>query len=497
MAPSQRQIPGVTDVRLHPVDPSLLLISYDGGVALWHIAERVALRHWELVCPPGAPGSGNDPDEILFEERRLKPSCIAWRPDGLAFAVGTEEGCIAFCSSQDENLLTIRTIERSDVHKMTEEDMLAQGTGSRRRSEREPIFKLAWSGFPTSGILDGWGAGGTPASPTMPMSPASPSLGTGMPRERSFGDGTTLLTILGGLCPGDPTGIHLLELPPFVPPGGQATSSTTGNISSKLRDALALSVHPVRHDLYPTVSPPEDFTLLPKLSPYYGLSYDPNCILVTLGPDTSLPVLAASHADRGLAAWRFPPPANHPPQQLELPAVLSFGGGGTCTSAQLINVPTLTYRRMMHQLELLPPNWDRIPLKGGRAFPRLREVRQQSNGSMNDSQPRILVTAHTDSSVRFWDVSGRLLSASPRLHNDYPRPLGHLTCDVRALLRAAEAKGLEASRLLQQRPWELEIEKVSLAKENCELAILLNTGELLVHRLGKLSRCPRSVAAPS
>lgn len=308
-----------------------------------------------------------------------------------------------------------------------------------------------------------------------------------MPRERSYADGTTILSVLGGLCPADPTGIHMLELPPFIPPSGQATSAKTGNISTKLRDALNLSIHPVRHDLYSTTTPPEDFILLPRASPYYNNSYDPNAILVTLGPDTTLPVPAAPHADRALRAWSFPPPAGAPaPQELQLPAALSFGGGGTCTSAQLVTTPTLTYRRMLHQLGQLPPNWDRIPLRGGKAFAKLREVRQHTPGPSGEAQPRILVTSHTDLSVRFWDVSDRLLAGGkggPRLAEDWPRPLAHLTFDVVALLLAAESKGLEASRVLIARPWELEIEKVSFAKENCELAVLLSTGEVVVSRL--------------
>ena len=308
-----------------------------------------------------------------------------------------------------------------------------------------------------------------------------------MPRERSYADGTTLLSVLGGLAIGDPTGIHMLELPPFVPPSGQATSAKTGNISTKLRDALNLSIHPVRHDLYSTTTPPEDFILLPRASPYYSLSYDPNAILVTLGPDTTLPVPAAPHADKALRAWSFPPPAGAPaPQELQLPAALSFGGGGTCTSAQLITTPTLTYRRMTHQLGQLPANWDRIPLKGGKAFARLRELRHGVDVPSGEAQPRVLVTSHTDLSVRFWDVSDRLLAGgkgNPRLAEDYPRPLAHLTFDVVSLLLAAESKELEASRVLLARPWELEIEKVSFAKENCELAVLLSTGEVIVSRL--------------
>lgn len=133
----------MTDVKLHPLDPNVILIAYDGGVAAWNFADKAPLKHWELVVPPGAPGGGNDPDESLFQERRLKPTCLAWRADGLVFAVGTEEGCIAFCSVDDENTLGIRTIEKADVNKMTEDDLFGAQGGNRKLTEREPIFKVS------------------------------------------------------------------------------------------------------------------------------------------------------------------------------------------------------------------------------------------------------------------------------------------------------------------------------------------------------------------
>lgn len=56
-----------------------------GGVSLWNIANRQAERNWEFVVPPGAPGGGNDPEELLFAERRPGVTCLAWRPDGATF----------------------------------------------------------------------------------------------------------------------------------------------------------------------------------------------------------------------------------------------------------------------------------------------------------------------------------------------------------------------------------------------------------------------------
>ena len=39
------------------------------------------------------------------------------------FAAGHEDGCLSFAFCSDEMAVTIRTIQRVDVHKTTEEDL--------------------------------------------------------------------------------------------------------------------------------------------------------------------------------------------------------------------------------------------------------------------------------------------------------------------------------------------------------------------------------------
>lgn len=107
--------PVCTDVKSHPLDINLLLIAYEGGVALFNLGTRQTERSWEFVVPPGAPGGGNDTQETLFMERRAPVTCLAWRPDGLVFAAGMEDGTIGFASLEDEMPIMIRTLERADV----------------------------------------------------------------------------------------------------------------------------------------------------------------------------------------------------------------------------------------------------------------------------------------------------------------------------------------------------------------------------------------------
>lgn len=257
----------------------------------------------------------------------------------------------------------------------------------------------------------------------------------------------------------------------------QANDNT--NIPSALRQALKDSVTPIQHDLYPTISPPEDFLLLPRSTPHGGMAYDPTAIIITTGADLSIAVLPAPHSSRGLEAWSFPPTVSAPPKELMLPPALSWSGAGTCTSCHIVNLPTLSYRRLIHQFETSDP-MDRLPIYGGTAF--LKKV----YGAENYEQPRVLVSLHVDLTVRFWDVSNSLLRTRGEngrgLATDFPRPLVHLTMNVKDLLKDAATSALVASRLLRERPWELELVKVSLAVETLELAVTINTGELVVSR---------------
>lgn len=390
----------------------------------------------------------------------------------------------------------MRTLERADVNKTTEEDLFgwSQGGGQRQLSGREPVFRLAWSGFPEETYLDqvtsaiAGASSSAMASTSSPVVPASPSLG----EEKTNLHGGTMLTVMGGILPSDPVGIHVLEFPAYSPPPSTASSSKPGNISLPVREALRSSISPISHHLYPTSTPPEDFLLLPRSSPHFSLSFDPNAILITTGPDRRFPVLAAPHAINSTEAWSFPPSSLRVPQSLSLPSPLSFSGGGTCSSTQLVTVSNVTYRKMLHQFDVSDELSTRLPLRGGTAFPQPRPRLQRNDQAaprMSDNHARILITLHVDLVVRFWDVSSHLLwgykatpESEPKINLEYPRPLKHLDVDLKAALSDSRALELNSARLARDRPWELEIDKVSFAEETLELAVSLSTGDVVVFR---------------
>ncbi|KAK4053522.1 Lethal(2) giant larvae sro7 [Microbotryomycetes sp. JL201] len=473
-APSRRHIPFCIDVKCHPLDVNLILVAYEGGCSLWNIAEQRAEKNWEFVLPPGAPGGGNDTEDTIFNERRPPVTCVAWRPDGIVFAAGHEDGCISFASVEDEMAIDIRVLERAAVNKTTEEDLFVSG---RQPSDREPVFKMAWSGFPSESIFSRASAAWNGAQAETADRAAS-GLVPG-----------TMLTVLGGLLPRDPVGVHVLELPAYQVPAGPTHAH--GNLSAAAREALKQSVSPISHHWYSTAAPPEDFILLPRSSPYFGLSFDPTSIVIVVGTDTRVPVLPSAHASRTLEAWTFPPVSHQAPQSLRMPSALAFNGAKTCSTAQLINVPTLTYRRMLHQFEMETEDDSRVPLFGGKAFPDRKPNRTKLSPPA-DNQCRILVTAHVDLCVRFWDVSSHLMTAKAeegaigpaQLSKEFPRALKHLDWDLKEVLLDGLSGELEGSRLLRERPWELEIDKVSLAIETMEVAVALNTGDIILARLG-------------
>ncbi|GAA5967332.1 hypothetical protein JCM11641_000514 [Rhodosporidiobolus odoratus] len=482
-APSRRHIPVCTDIKTHPFNLHLLLVAYEGGVALYNLATRAVERNWEFVLPPGAPGGGNDTQEALFAERRPAATCLAWRPDGLLFAAGHEDGTISFISVEDDMPIMMRTLERADVNKTTEADLFG---ADRPPANREPIFRLAWSGFPQETYLERASAAFAAKGPASPTIPTYPTLAEG----RADSQGGTTLVILGGLLPSDPTGVHLLELPAFSPPSATSGAGKPGSISLAMREALRSSISPSVHHLYPTTAPPEDFLLLPRSSPYYGNSYDPTAIIITSGRDQRYTVLAAPHSSNNVAAFTFPPTTSRAPRPLSLPSALSFSGKETCHSSQIVTVSGLAYRQLLHQFDVADELGERLPLRGGFAFPSPRPSRAHGPlPSTSDQHPRLLLTSHTDLVVRFWDVSDHLLwgrkadeATEPRIQHEYPRPLRHLDVDIKSALQDARANELAAARLLRDRPWELELDKVVFAEENAEVAVTLSTGDVLVWR---------------
>ena len=242
---------------------------------------------------------------------------VAWRPDGLMFAVGHSDGCMTFWAYADaDKPLMVRTITHEDVNVTDADELFSAGaldTQIRKKdpsgavsavaANREPIFKLAWASFPDQLSLKALiAAQGTEAAGE-PLSNATVDYA-----ER----GETLLLVLGGQSPGEKPGINILQFPAYVPPPPPPKAKGMIHHSEGLpiqdRYAYRDSLAPTGTSNFVTRTPPEDFVLLPRSSPYFALAHDPIALIISLTPDSNLSRIDGPNAERGIECYRFPPP---------------------------------------------------------------------------------------------------------------------------------------------------------------------------------------------
>lgn len=306
--------------------------------------------------------------------RRPPVTAVAVHPAGHFFAVGHADGTISFWALEDEDKpLLVRTLDEVDLHtvdagKLQEFFDTQESTSKDAKPApqvlREPIFKLAWSGFPNSQDPRG---------------------------------GATILTILGGLRADESPGVTVIQLPAFNPPEPPTPPSPASEVSlhPSFRTAMRDSLSPTNAYMYNTKGVAEDFLLVPKDSPHFNGSWDPIAILL----------LSDSGAGtRAIEAYQFPPPSfiapepttsplvppaepenpegeedvvsqelastleemtvDEDPRQLRLPLGLWNGKNGI-TSGILLSVPRDTYESLTSEQVAVD---DALPLKGGVAW---------------------------------------------------------------------------------------------------------------------------------
>ena len=263
----------------------------------------------------------------------------------MIFAVGHSDGCMAFWAHSDaDKPLMVRTITHEDVNVTDADELFSAGALDNQirpkvdppsggvsaiSANREPIFKLSWVSFPDAASLKALiAAQGTEAAGD-PLSNATVEYA-----ER----GETLLLILGGQSPGERPGINILQLPAFVPSVPvPAKKGATVSEGMPIMDRYAFrdSLAPTGTSNFVTQTPPEDFCLVPRSSPYFGLAHDPIALIITLTPDSKLSSIGGAHAQRGLEAWKFPPPRSGIPPP-------SPGRKNYATSGQGENIVAMT-----------------------------------------------------------------------------------------------------------------------------------------------------------
>ena len=427
--------------------------------------------------------------------RQPAVTSVAVHPSGHILAIGHTDGSIAFWAVDDDSApLTVFTFDEDNVHmvdqKKLDEHLKKEPATSHNLFIREPIIKLAWSGFPNSQDPRG---------------------------------GETVLTVLGGLDPLRGGNITVLWFPAFQPSNPPAGALLQpGELHPFFRQVMLESVSPIDLVEYDIDGEAQDFLLIPKDNPHYDGTYDPYAIICLVGSQSG---------DRIVRAFTFPPARSIPPRNAADPdreAVPSVGAspatipiadephkpsgsynllglpfqlacGGT-TGGQLMTLDQAQYERIRSQGQISTSLDSRVVLDGGRGFSdqskmdeaRLTKVRPPLSllygpqlHIFTQYQPRrILITYSRDLRVFLSDVSAQLLISPQQepLTNHFPHPLPGLTVDIGAVWEALIARG---KRDASKPP---SIQAISFAPDAVEVATTLNTGDVVVHRSAPVSK---------
>ncbi|CCM03744.1 uncharacterized protein FIBRA_05890 [Fibroporia radiculosa] len=494
----------ILDMVIHPRDVNLLFIAFGGGVILYDLRQREMVRVYELILPPGAPGgSGYYTADILLP-RHSSVTALSIHPSGHMLAVGYTDGSIAFWALQDEERpLLVRTLDNEDdvgvVDVAKLELFLPSGQPSNEQPKpsvdaREPIFKLSWSGFPNSSDPRG---------------------------------GDTTLTVLGGFGNKDSQGITVFLFPPLNPPASPPAASAAHKapvpppLHNNTRIAMRETLTPLDSHIYLSAGAVQDFLLIPRESPHFACTWDPQTILLLSDSD-----LDSSGKTRIMVGYEFPPPAFLPvttsPIVAQSPSISGSDNPTEALTQELAStLQSMSLSADPEQIGLPLEFWDALggviiqlerdpyeqlssadadrgylPTWGGKAWV------EDADGQMKlmKYQPRrVLITHDLDLSVRFLDLSAQLLVSSldNPLSATFPKPWPALTIEVSPVIHdpslhlvTSPSSSLHVSSSSSQSTFEqaihggqLHIASVHIAPESLECMIALTNGALIVYRL--------------
>ncbi|KAG6868340.1 hypothetical protein C0993_004831 [Termitomyces sp. T159_Od127] len=212
----------------------------------------------------------------FMTHRRPEVTAMTIHPTGHFFAVGYADGSLAFWAVNDDDApLLVRTLDELDINLVDQsrlDEQIARKTEdeSIRQIDREPVFKISWSGFPNS------------------------------PDPRG---GQTTLAILGGQTTGEAPGLTIIQFSAFNPSDSSvSTWPSPGQpaLDPVIRQAMRDSLDVVDSYFYCTQSVIQDYLLVPRNNPHFAGTFDPIAILLlTEGEGTT----------RTVEAFRYPPPA--------------------------------------------------------------------------------------------------------------------------------------------------------------------------------------------
>lgn len=264
------------------------------------------------------------------------------------------------------------------------------------------------------------------------------------------------------------------------------------------RQSMQDSLLPHGRIQYPTWTQPEDFCLFSD-NPHFGGAFDPMCILILEAPDPTLAADSspnAPQAARSYTAYSFTRASHVTPKKMALPADLDLVGHSRMTGGDIHMCSITAFQKLVNARASTESPY--LPIKGGKAYPRLHHHPNKQIDPPSLQEARILCSTHVDRSVRLWDIGSTLLTKSPRREDSqitrfYPDHLS--TIELMPLLLATNI--LTASRVWQSTPELVYVTAVSPALEAGEIAVSLSSGECIVFRLSAESTESTSSAPAS
>ncbi len=103
-------------MQLHPRDAGQLLVGYMAGAVLYSFKQNEALKYFEYVVPPGAPGGNGETPHLA---RRPRLTHALWHPTGTFVLTAHDDGSLVFWDPKDGRMLTARTLYATGVEQPT------------------------------------------------------------------------------------------------------------------------------------------------------------------------------------------------------------------------------------------------------------------------------------------------------------------------------------------------------------------------------------------
>ncbi|KAK1638840.1 lethal giant larvae like, C-terminal-domain-containing protein [Colletotrichum phormii] len=127
------RIVGLVGISLHPRDIGQMLIAYTTGIVIYSFKQNKALKFFEYVLQPGAPGGGGPPPDTV---RRPRVTHALWHPTGTFIMTAHEDGSLVFWDPKDGRIIMARTLTEMHVDQAT--------PNAGQVGYAEPYGRIAW-----------------------------------------------------------------------------------------------------------------------------------------------------------------------------------------------------------------------------------------------------------------------------------------------------------------------------------------------------------------